>query len=87
MKENAAVNTVNCGITKRTGRYPATQDTIGADPRMRSYAGYLINRYNFYAAKGKPEGEFIYGLVYGAVEKKFGAKWDAVPAGRFAELF
>ena len=54
---------------------------------MRNYALYLIKRYNdFQKADVDKLGAGKYGIIYRAIQREFGAKWDMVSQHRFNDL-
>lgn len=60
---------------------------IGHNLHMRNYALHLIERYNdFQKADTSKQGRGKYIVIYNAIKKQFGMKWDYVPQTRFLEL-
>jgi hypothetical protein len=60
-------------------------DVIAADGNMRSYAKYLIDRYHDW--KRAEVGDAMkYQIIYAAIKREFGSKWDPVPCARFDAL-
>lgn len=60
---------------------------IGHNLHMRNYALHLIERYNdFQKADTSKQGKGKYIVIYNAIKKEFGMKWDFVPHARFPEL-
>jgi hypothetical protein len=63
------------------------EEAIASDLKMKTYAKYLIDRYNDFQ-KGHKEklGTYKYGVVYKAIKREFGCNWDMVPKEKFSEL-
>jgi HNH endonuclease. len=60
-------------------------DVIAADGNMRSYAKHLIDRYLDW--KRAEVGDAMkYQIIYAAIKREFGSKWDHVPRARFDAL-
>ena len=60
---------------------------IGHNLHMRNYTLHLIERYNdFQKADASKQGKGKYIVIYNAIKKQFGMKWDFVPQERFTEL-
>ena len=80
-------NQVNIKASARN-RVPvsAPDGTIASHRDSRNYVKYLINRYHEYKRAEIGAGAMKYAVFYGAIERKFGAKWDHVPLERFEQL-
>ncbi|HHV08658.1 MAG TPA: hypothetical protein GXX75_00040 [Clostridiales bacterium] len=63
-------------------------DTIGNDTYMKNYAKYLIDRYLDYkkANTNFEGGKMKYALIYNAIKKETGFKWDETPYEKFDDL-
>lgn len=60
---------------------------VGHNLHMRNYALHLIERYNdFQKWDAAKQGKGKYIVIYNAIKKTFGMKWDFVPQARFHEL-
>lgn len=64
------------------------QDTIGSNTYMKNYAKHLIDRYHeFKKADADAKNEKMkYSLIYDAIKREIGFKWDETPSGRFEDL-
>ena len=60
---------------------------IGHDLQMRNYVLHLIERYNeFQKWDSTKAGRGKYIVIYRAIKREFGAKWDFVPTPKFENL-
>lgn len=64
------------------------QDTIGSNAYMKNYVKHLIDRYHDFKktnlnAEG---GKMNYTLIYNAIKREIGFKWDETPFERFEDL-
>jgi len=60
---------------------------VGHNLHMRNYALHLIERYNdFQKWDEVKQGKGKYIVIYNAIKKEFGMKWDFVPQARFHDL-
>lgn len=64
------------------------QDTIGSNTYMKNYVKHLIGIYHdFKKANINAEGEKMkYSLIYDAIKREIGFKWDETPNERFEDL-
>ncbi len=64
------------------------QDTIGSNTYLKNYVKRLIDRYHeFKKVNTDAEGEkMIYPLIYDAIKREIGFKWDETPNERFEDL-
>lgn len=77
---------INTQTKKMPSVYPK-EGAVGHDLHMRNYILHLIERYNdFQKRDAQKEGTGKYTMIYRAIKRDFGAKWDLVPATRFDEL-
>nr|VFK81114.1 MAG: hypothetical protein BECKSD772D_GA0070982_12263 [Candidatus Kentron sp. SD] len=54
---------------------------------MRSYIEYLISKYQDYQKRDKDKTDNNkYRIIYNAIRREYGCKWQLVPADRFDEL-
>jgi len=72
------------------GRSPSAvplQGAIGHNLNQRNYVLHLIERFNdFQKSDISKSGDGKFSILYRAIKREFGAKWDFVPSARFAEL-
>lgn len=82
-------NTVNFPKTKRKPKIekPYPFEAIGNDLKMKTYAKYLIDRYNDFQKLDKEKTKkYKYIAIYNAIKREFYCKWDHVAKSRFHEL-
>ena len=97
-KEAAAQNVVqfrgvNDGVVANQVRITAPRrprlnppaGVIAADGDSRTYAKYLIDRYQKFKQQ-ETKGAMKYGLFYQTIKREFGCTWEFVPLTRFDDL-
>jgi hypothetical protein len=57
---------------------------IGAEALKRNYLKHLIDRYHEFAKAEKGQG-YKYQVLYQAINRRYGAKWDMIPIQQFEE--
>ena len=62
------------------------QDTIGSNTYMKNYVKYLIDRYHVFKKANTEAGKMKYSLIYNAIKREIGFKWDETPCERFEDL-
>lgn len=70
---------------KKSGRRVPPAGSIGSDLSKVNYIKHLIDRYHEFASQQR-DRSFRYQAVYGAITRKFGAKWDLVPLEQFRDI-
>ena len=84
---NNQIENLTIKTTKRTVKVQPPAEAIASCLPMRNYALYLIRRYNdFQKADAEKLGSGKYRIIYRAMQRQFGAKWDMVPRRRFDDL-
>lgn len=79
--------TVNLKTTKKSVRFTPPGDAVGAVAEMASYVEYLIRRYQDYQKLDlEKEDKRKYQLIYRAIQREYGSKWQTIPLVRFEEL-
>lgn len=79
--------TVNLKSSKKTVRFTPPNDAIGSNARMASYIEYLIGKYQDYQKQDtEKEGRGKYTLIYNAIKREYGCKWQTVPSSNFEHL-
>jgi hypothetical protein len=79
--------TVNLKTTKKSVRFNPPSDAIGGVATMASYVEYLIQKYQDYQKQDlEKEGNRKYMLIYQAIRREYGSKWQTIPVSRFDEL-
>lgn len=86
---NNGIIAQNISVNVPKGRRPPVttlSGTISAEGPMRNYAKHLIDRYHEFKKAEVGKGNMNYAVLYSAIKRKFGAKWDHVPQMRFPDL-
>jgi len=65
---------------------PPPSGTVATNGTARNYAKYLIDRYHKFKQADIGKGKMNHAILYGSINRKFGAKWDHIPLSRFADL-
>lgn len=79
--------TINLRTTKKTVRFTPPSDAIGASAILASYVEYLINKYQDYQKLDvEKEGQRKYALIYSAIQREYGSKWQTIPITQFDNL-
>ncbi|OQW32997.1 MAG: hypothetical protein A4E19_06515 [Nitrospira sp. SG-bin1] len=79
--------TVNLKTTKKSVRFNPPSDAIGAVAAMTSYIEYLIRKYQDYQKQDtEKEGSRKYTVIYSAIQREYGSKWQTIPASSFEDL-
>jgi hypothetical protein len=79
--------TVNLKTTKKSVRFAPPSDAVGATAEVASYVEYLIRKYQDYQKQDlEKEGNRKYALIYQAIQREYGSKWQVIPLTRFEEL-
>ena len=79
-------NTVNVKTTSRSVKQGPIPGTIGAELELRNYTKHLITRYHEFKKAEVGKGRMRHAVLYESIKRKFGAKWDHIPAGSFDKL-
>ncbi|MGE8505300.1 MAG: hypothetical protein ACN6P1_24060 [Pseudomonas sp.] len=78
---------VNLKTTKNSVKVAPPSDAVGAIAERASYVEYLIHKYQDYQKQDlEKEGNRKYMLIYQAIQREYGSKWQTVPLTRFEEL-
>lgn len=101
LAKGQSINTVNVNKCVNTGtianiihfhsrkktppKVSSPEGSIGANLQNRNYLKHLIDRYHEFA-KAKKGTIYKYPIFYQAIKRKFGAKWDMIPADRFTDV-
>lgn len=79
-------NTVNVKSTSRSVKQGPIPGTIGAELVLRNYTKHLITRYHEFKQAEVGKGRMRHAVIYDSIKRKFGAKWDHIPAEAFDKL-
>lgn len=63
------------------------QDTIGSNTYMKNYIKYLIDRYHEFKKASTEAGKMKYSVIYNAIKREIGFKWDETPCELFEDLY
>jgi hypothetical protein len=86
INHGVVANKVEIKHTKKQVKIEAPQGAIASSLLHRNYTKYLIDRYHEFKKSEVGKEKMNYKIFYGAITRKFGAKWDLIPQGRFEEL-
>jgi len=79
--------TVNLKTTKSSVKFTPPNDAVGATAERASYIEYLIRKYQDYQKQDlEKEDNRKYMLIYQAIQREFGSKWQTIPLTRFEKL-
>lgn len=86
LNHGVVANKVELKNTKKQVKVEAPQGTVASSLPHRNYSKYLIDRYHEFKKAEVGKSAMNYRIFYDTINRKFGAKWDMVPLGRFGEL-
>jgi hypothetical protein len=79
--------TLNLETTKKTIRINPPGDSIGAFAELASYIEYLIGKFQDYQKQdATKEAPGKYTIIYNAIRREYGSKWQTIPVGKFEDL-
>jgi len=79
--------TINLKTTKKPVRFTPPGDAVGATATTASYVEYLIHKYQEFQKQDiEKEGNRKYMIIYQAILREYGSKWQTIPLTRFEEL-
>lgn len=79
-------NVINFNSYKKTKpKVLSPVGSIGSDLKKRNYLKHIIDRYHEFA-KAEKGAAYKYAVFYGAIKRKFGAKWDMIPIEKFIDV-
>lgn len=84
--QGIVANTVKIQTTKKNVTISAPQGTIASSLIHKNYSKYLIDRYHDFKVAAVGKEKMNYSIIYGAIKKEFGAKWDMMPLSSFSKL-
>jgi len=84
--EGIVANNLEIRPTNKTIKIAAPLGTIASSLIHRNYSKYLIDRYHDFKVADVGKENMKYSVFYSVIKRKFGAKWDMIPLGKFADL-
>ena len=79
--------TLNLETTNKTIRINPPGDAIGAFAELASYIEYLIGKFQDYQKQDvTKEAPGKYTIIYNAIRREYGSKWQTIPVGKFEDL-
>jgi len=84
--EGIVANNVEIKTLKKTVKVSAPQGTIASSLIHRNYSKYLVDRYHDFKLADVGKEKMKYTILYSAIKREFGAKWDMIPLEKFNEL-
>jgi hypothetical protein len=79
--------TLNLETTKKTVRINPPGDARGASAELASYIEYLIGKFQDYQKQDvTKESPGKYTIIYNAIRREYGSKWQTIPVGKFEDL-
>ncbi|MGD9663447.1 MAG: HNH endonuclease signature motif containing protein [Porticoccaceae bacterium] len=79
-------NKLEIHTPRHTVKVSAPEGTLASSLNHRNYVKYLIDRYHEFKAAEVGKEEMNYRILYAAITREFGAKWDMVSLSQFEAL-
>lgn len=76
-------NTIEVKTENKKVQLAPPSGTIASSAIHRNYAKYLIDRYHEFKKAHTGKKKMNYSIIYSAIKREFGAKWDHVQLSRF----
>lgn len=73
-------------FTKSRMTITPPRGSIAENLSQKNYVKYLIDRYHEFKKADVGKANMRYSVLYGAIKREFGAKWDMIRAERFDDL-
>jgi len=86
VNNGVVANNVEIKTQHKLVKLNAPQGTIASSINHRNYIKRLIDRYHEFKVADVGKENMKYTILYGAITKEFGAKWDMVPLEKFDKL-
>ena len=86
VNNGVVANKVEIKTQKKFIKISAPEGTIASSANHRNYIKRLIDRYHEFKTADVGKVKMKYTIIYGAIKKEFGAKWDMIPISRFERL-
>ena len=83
---NKIENKTEIKTENKTVKFNPPNGSIASSLEHRNYTKYLIDRYHEFKKSEIGQENMKYAVLYTSIKRKFGAKWDLIPLGRFEEL-
>ena len=79
-------NKVEIKTQKKTIKLSAPEGSIASSVNHRNYIKYLVDRYHTFKTSEVGKEKMNYRILYSAINRELGAKWDMVPLSKFEML-
>jgi len=79
-------NKVEIKTQKKSIKINAPEGTLASSANHRNYIKKLIERYHEFKKSDVGKEKMKYTIIYDAIKKEFGAKWDMIPISQFERL-
>ena len=86
VNNGVVANKVEIKTQKKTIKVSAPEGTIASSANHRNYIKRLIDRYHEFKTANVGKEKMKYTIIYGAINKEFGAKWDMIPLSQFDKV-
>ena len=83
---NKIENKIEIKTENKTVKLNPPSGAIASSLAHKNYTKYLIDRYHEFKKSEIGQKSMKYAVLYKSITRKFGAKWDMIPLGRFDEL-
>jgi len=84
--EGIVGNNIEIKTIRKNVKISAPQGTIASSAIHRNYSKYLIDRYHEFKMADVGKEKMKYTILYSAIKREFGAKWDMISLEKFYEL-
>lgn len=79
-------NKVEINAKNKSIKINAPEGTLASSANHRNYIKRLIDRYHEFKTADVGKERMKYTIIYSAIKKEFGAKWDMIPIVNFERL-
>ena len=86
VNNGVVANKVEIKTQKKSIKINAPEGSIASSVIHRNYIKRLIDRYHEFKTADVGKEKMKYTIIYGAIKRKFGAKWDMIPIKQFEQL-
>lgn len=86
VNNGVVANRIEIKTQKKSIKINAPDGTIASSAIHRNYIKRLIDRYHEFKTADVGKEKMKYTIIYSAIKKEFGAKWDMIPISQFDRL-